>query len=403
MSRFLQLHLLTNYPPANLNRDDTGRPKTALMGDAQRLRVSSQCSKRAWRTSDAFTSALMQGQLTPATPVVVQWDEVPHPHLGTRTKEVGVQVHKALTARGVKDKDAKAWAASIAQQFGKLQKEKKDAPLNELRIEQLCHLSPEERAAVDALVQASAERQSAPTDDELALLRAPQAAVDIAMFGRMLANSPAYNVEAAVQVAHAVTVHKAAVEDDWFSAVDDLNTGLEEKGAGHIGERGFGAGLFYQYVCVDRKLLGTNLGGDTALFKRALGALLHAMTKVAPTGMQNSHGSRAYASYVLAEKGDQQPRSLVQAFLKPIKPGEGGDMLELAVNAIEQRCKNFDEVYGKCAEERFRINVERGNPKPEASPDDPRGLSTPNPKTPPKDPLGAIGSLDELVAFAQED
>jgi CRISPR system Cascade subunit CasC len=386
MSRFLQLHLLTNYPPANLNRDDTGRPKTALMGDAQRLRVSSQSNKRAWRTSDVFTTALMQGQTASHTPLVVQWDEAPHPHLGTRTKEVGVQVHKALMARGVKDKDAKAWAASIAQQFGKLQKEKKDAPLNELRIEQLCHLSPEERAAVDALVQVSAERQSAPTDDELALLRAPQAAVDIAMFGRMLANSPAYNVEAAVQVAHAVTVHKAAVEDDWFSAVDDLNTGLEDKGAGHIGERGFGAGLFYQYVCVDRELLDKNLGGDTALAKRALGALLHAITKVAPTGMQNSHGSRAYASYVLAEKGPQQPRSLVQAFLKPVKPGEGGDMLELAVKAVEQRCINFDKVYGAGADGRRRIDVE--------DPDRP---------TRPNDPLGAIGSLDELVAFAQED
>jgi CRISPR system Cascade subunit CasC len=386
MSRFLQLHLLTNYPPANLNRDDTGRPKTALMGDAQRLRVSSQCNKRAWRTSDAFTSALMHGQPMPVTPVVVQWDEAPHPHLGTRTKELGVQVHKALMARGVKDKEAKAWAASMAQQFGKLQKEKKDAPLNELRIEQLCHLSPEERAAVDALVQACAQRQSAPTDDELALLRAPQAAVDIAMFGRMLANSPAYNVEAAVQVAHAVTVHKAAVEDDWFSAVDDLNTGLEDKGAGHIGERGFGAGLFYQYVCVDRELLDKNLGGDTALAKRALGALLHAVTKVAPTGMQNSHGSRAYASYVLAEKGNQQPRSLVQAFLKPVKPGEGGDMLELAVKAVERRCTNFDKVYGPGADGRRRIDVE--------DPDRP---------TQPNDSLGAIGSLDQLVAFAQAD
>ncbi len=381
MSRFLQLHLLTNYPPANLNRDDTGRPKTALMGDAQRLRVSSQCNKRAWRTSDVFTSALSNGQARPAAPVVVLWEDAPHPHLGTRTKEVGVQVHKALAERNVKDKDARAWSASIAQQFGKLQKEKKDAPLNELRIEQLCHLSPEERAAIDALVEACAKRQAAPTDDELELLRQPQAAVDIAMFGRMLANTPAHNVEAAVQVAHAVTVHKAAVEDDYFSAVDDLNR--DDKGAGHIGERGFGAGLFYQYVCVDRELLDKNLGGDAALGKRALGALLHAITKVAPTGMQNSHGSRAFASYVLAERGNQQPRSLVQAFLKPVKPGEGGDMLELAVAAIEQRCTNFDKVYGACADERRRLDVE-------------------SPTRPADKLLGACGSLDELVAFAQE-
>ncbi len=386
MTRFLQLHILTNYPPANLNRDDTGRPKTALMGDAQRLRVSSQSLKRAWRTSEVFKSALSRGDAASKAPTVVSWEQVPHAHLGTRTKEVGVQVFRALAARGIADKDAKAWAAGIAQQFGKLQKEKKDAPLNELRIEQLCHLSPEERAAVDALVESCATRETAPTEEELTLLRQPQNAVDIAMFGRMLADSPGHNIEAAVQVAHAITVHKAAVEDDYFSAVDDLNR--EDKGAGHIGERGFGAGLFYHYVCVNRELLAGNLGGDNAeLARRSIGALLHAITKVAPTGMQNSHGSRAYASYVLAEKGDQQPRSLVQAFLKPVRPrDDDGDMLEQAVAAVERRCRNFDSVYGACAGQRRRLDVE--NPDRSVKPDD---------------PLGPIGNLDELVAFAQAD
>ena len=386
MSRFLQLHILTNYPPANLNRDDTGRPKTALMGDAQRLRVSSQSRKRAWRTSDVFKVALSPGQANAPSPRVVLWEDTPHAHLGTRTKETGVQVYRALAERSVKDKDAKGWAASIAQQFGKLQKEKNDEPLNELRIEQLCHLSPEERSAIDALVKACATRQGAPTDAELELLRQPQAAVDIAMFGRMLTNTPAFNVEAAVQVAHAVTVHKATVEDDYFSAVDDLNR--DDKGAGHIGERGFGAGLFYQYVCVNRELLTSNLGDDAILSKRSIGALLHAIAKVAPTGMQNSHGSRAYASYMLAEKGDQQPRSLVQSFLKPVKAEDGGDMLDLAVKAIERRCDNFDRVYGACADKRQRLDVENPDRASEGKP---------------AQALGAIGSFAELVAFAQED
>jgi CRISPR system Cascade subunit CasC len=386
MRRFLQLHILTNYPPANLNRDDTGRPKTALMGDAQRLRVSSQSLKRAWRTSEVFKSALTQGEAVPKAPAVVLWEDVPHAHLGTRTKEVGVQVYKAFAERGIADKDAKAWAAGIAQQFGKLQKEKKDAPLNELRIEQLCHLSPEERAAVDALVESCTTRKTAPTENELLLLRQPQSAVDIAMFGRMLADSPGHNVEAAVQVAHAVTVHKAAVEDDYFSAVDDLNR--DDKGAGHIGERGFGAGLFYQYVCVNRELLAKNLGGDNAgLAGQAIAALVNAITKVSPTGMQNSHGSRAFASYVLGEKGDEQPRSLVQAFLKPVKPrDDDGDMLALAVAALERRCSNFDKVYGACAGQRQRIDVE-----------------DPDRAVKPDGPLGPIGSLADLVAFAQAD
>ena len=353
MSRFVQLHLLTNYPPSNLNRDDTGRPKTALMGDALRLRISSQSQKRAWRTSEAFEAAL-------------------DGYLGTRTKRLGKEVFNALRAAEVADKPAREWARSMAGCFGKLKSDKKTDQDEDLEIEQLAHVSPEERQAVDQLASACAQRKSAPASDELNLLRQPRKGVDIAMFGRMLADSPAFNVEAAVQVAHAVTVHKAAVEDDYFTAVDDLNKGLEDKGASHIGERGYGAGLFYLYMCIDRELLKENLGTDAALTAKALEALIHAATKVSPTGMQNSHASRAYASYVLAEKGNQQPRSLVQAFLKPIKPFEDQGMLEASVAALSKRCENFDKVYGKCADQRYAINVET-----------------------------AEGSLDELAAFAK--
>lgn len=372
MSRFVQLHVLTSYPPANLNRDESGRPKTALMGDALRLRVSSQSEKRAWRTSDVFKVELGRGSKPKQAATVVAWEESPDPHLGTRTKEAGVRVFEALIAHHVKEKDARTWAKAIAEQFGELEKEKKDKPNNDLRIKQLCHFSPEERLSIDELVKLCAERGGGPTKDELKLLRSPQAAVDIAMFGRMLADKPAFNVEAAVQVAHAITVHKAAVEDDYFSAVDELNR--EDKGAGHIGERGFGAGLFYLYLCIDRELLKKNLGGYADLTGKALAALLHAVTKVAPTGMQNSHGSRAHASFVLAEKGSQQPRSLAQSFLKPIKPrDDDDDMLRMAVESIERRCTNFDKVYGPCADGRYRMNVETGE-----------------------------GSLAELVTFAQE-
>ena len=342
MSRFIQLHVLTAYPPANLNRDDTGRPKTALLGDALRLRISSQSLKRAWRTSDVFESA-----------IGVQ-------HLGTRTKQLGIALYKSLADGGVSEKSAREWARAIAGQFGKLKADKKTDANDDLQIEQLAHVSPAERTAADALVKACIDRKSEPTADELKLLTKPRAAVDIAMFGRMLADTPAFNMEAAVQVAHAITVHKSAVEDDFFSAVDDLNQGLEDKGAGHIGERGYGAGLFYLYVCINREVLQENLGGDADLTGQSLDALLHAVTQVAPTGMQNSFGSRARASYVLAEKGDQQPRSLVQAFLKPVKPFGERDMLALAVDALAQRRDNFDKVYGACASSRCHFDVEKG-------------------------------------------
>ena len=114
-------------------------------------------------------------------------------------------------------------------------------------------------------------------------------------------------------------------------------------------------------MCINRELLQTNLGGDATLTAQALGALLHAITQVSPTGMQNSFGSRAYASYLLAEKGKQQPRSLVQAFLKPIKPYGDRDMLALAVEALTARCENFDKVYGPCADSRYSFDVEVGN------------------------------------------
>lgn len=338
MSRFVQLHVLTSYPPSNLNRDDTGRPKTALVGEANRLRVSSQSLKRAWRTSDIFSESLKG--LT-----------------GTRTKLKGLEVYESLVAKGVNEKDAHAWAQQIAGQFGKIKKSDKDKPLHDLEIEQLAHFSPEECSAISSLIDRLVADKKGPSEDDLNLLSKPERAVDIAMFGRMLAASPQFNCEAAVQVAHAITVHKAAVEDDYFSAVDDLNRGDEDKGSGHIGEAGFGAGVFYLYLCINRELLTDNLGGDKELASKALNALVHAVTKVSPTGKQNSFASRAYAGYVLAEKGDQQPRSLAQAFLNPVR---GGNVLVEAAKAMGRRCDNFDKAYGACADKRYALDVEAG-------------------------------------------
>ena len=328
--------LLTSYPPANLNRDDLGRPKTAVMGGEMRLRISSQSLKRAWRTSDLFKSAL-------------------DGHVGIRTKEMGKQIAATLIAKGIADKKATEWAAAIAGRFGKLKS-------GSVEIEQLAHFSPEECAAIDALIEAIAQRGSAPTDDELNLLRKQHTAADIALFGRMLAAAPRYNTEAAAQVAHAISVHKVALEDDFFTAVDDLNQGLEDVGAGHMGETEFAAGLFYLYLCIDRELLRENLGGDLALADQALTALVEAAATVAPTGKQNSFASRARASFILAERGDQQPRSLSVAFLKPVD-GRGEGMLANAIAALQKTQAGMDEVYAPCADARFVLNAT----KPEGS------------------------------------
>lgn len=351
MSRFIQLHLLTSYPPSNLNRDDLGRPKSAIVGGVTRLRVSSQSLKRAWRTSDLFKSAL-------------------DGHVGVRTKEMGVKVFEKL--KGVGDeKKAREWAKQIAACFGKLKSDKKTEKNEDLHIEQLAHFGPEEQKAIDDLVAKLVAAKTAPSKEDLDLLRAPHAAVDIALFGRMLASRPDFNVEAAAQVAHAITVHKAGVEGDYYTAVDDLKPRDDDVGAGHIGETGFGAGVYYLYICINRELMDKNLGGNKALRDRAFAALLHAVTKISPTGKQNSFASRAYASYVLAEKGDQQPRSLALAFVKPVN---AVDQLDQAIRALVGKRDNLDKVYGPCAVDQRVLNAETGE-----------------------------GSLDELITFIQAD
>ncbi len=340
MSKFIQIHTLTSYPPANLNRDDMGRPKTAKMGGVDRLRISSQSIKRAWRTSDLFKSA-MSG------------------HIGTRTKELGHKIYERLIKGEIKEKSAKEWAQSIAGVFGKLKGENKKQPEKheELEIEQLAHISPEEIEAVYKLADRLIKENRVPNETELQLLRHPETAVDIALFGRMLASSPAYNVEAACQVSHPISVHPVVIEDDYFTAVDDLNNGKDDMGAAHIGESGFASALFYSYICIDRELLIQNLGDDKTLANKTLAALLESAVKIAPEGKQNSYASRAWASYVLLEKGDEQPRSLSVAFLKPIK---GDNIGEDAVSALETTYAKMDKVYDIKGVERKTLNAFEG-------------------------------------------
>jgi CRISPR system Cascade subunit CasC len=357
MSRFTQLHLLTAYPPANLNRDDMGSPKTAKMGGYDRLRVSSQCLKRTWRTSDGFAEAL-EG------------------HIGTRTKEMGLKAYQQMIDKGIAHKKALEWTQPIAAVFGKLKqipKKEKEAlkklpadsaerikkELGEIEIEQLAYFDTQEKQAILNLAGAIAEREEEASTDELNLLRQKVTDVDIALFGRMLASSPVFNIEAACQVAHAISVHPIIIEDDYFTAIDDLNGGQEDAGASHIGETRFAAGLFYSYICINRELLIENLNGDEALANKAIRALTQAAVKVAPEGKQNSFASRAYASYVLAEQGNQQPRSLSVAYLKPIMDRESKDFMADSITALVTQRDNFDQVYGACSDSHYQMDASK--------------------------------------------
>lgn len=359
MSRFIQLHLLTSYPPANLNRDDLGRPKTAIMGGEPRLRVSSQSLKRAWRTSEAFADSL-QG------------------HIGTRTKELGVRAFQQLREKGISKKDAMDWSKAIAGQFGKLKtlskkemeslsdlsaEDKLKKEMLELELKQLAHLSPKEIANIDTLISLLIERKSKPEDEELSFLRKDHSAVDIAAFGRMLTESNfgqslvSESVEAAIQVAHAISVHSVVVEDDFFTAVDDLNNGEDDSGAAHLGETEFAAGLFYLYICIDKQQLVKNLSDDADLANKTIAALIESAATVAPSGKQNSFASRARASYILCETGKQQPRSLSVAYLKPVR---SGDMLTSSIQQLTTARDKMDKAYGACADNYCEMNVEAG-------------------------------------------
>ena len=336
MTQFIQLHFLTSYPPANLNRDDLGKPKTARLGGVERLRVSSQSLKRAWRTSETFQKEFSGS-------------------IGTRTRRLGIEVFEALKAKGVAEKKAKDWAEDIAKEYGVL---KTDVPLE---IQQPVHVAPEERKTLDDLVSKLAEEKRGPSKEELESLLHNHTAVDIAMFGRMLASKTEFNGEAAVQVAHAIGVHASAVEDDYFAAVDDLNRNGPE--AAYIGEAGFAAAVFYQYVCIDRDLLKKNLGNDEALTEKAIKALVKTALTVGPTGKQNSFASRAYAHYALLEKGTQQPRSLSLAFVRPVN---GADYAQEAITALSTVRKNMDTVYGACSDAHEEFNVLTGQGSLEA-------------------------------------
>ena len=248
MTDFLQLHLLTTYPPSNPNRDDLGRPKTAIIGGRMRQRISSQAIKRALRTSEAFETALVG-------------------HKGERTQRLGEEDSRASPQAKALPTTRRAPSRAASPKPSASSRKRKPRPTRKarprinpssVRIRQLAFISPDEkRLALELADKAAAARRCRRRrTSPRRCLRAADGAVDIAMFGRMLADNPDFNREAAVQVAHAFTTNAVEIEDDYYTAVDDLKEPTEDAGAGFVGEAGFGAGVYYLYVCVNRDLSG---------------------------------------------------------------------------------------------------------------------------------------------------
>lgn len=354
MTQFVQFHLLTPYPPSNPNRDDQGRPKQAMVGGHPRLRLSSQSLKRAVRETAYFTTDLAG-------------------HRGTRTKRIAREVEKYLTGKGITEDIARKASAQVAGIFSKLEKEEDGkAPLTTT----LAFVSPEEwRLAHELAEKIAADEEIDDKTLKARVLRHADGAVDIAMFGRMLANDPDFNREAAVQVAHAITTHRALVEDDWFAAADDLKTRDEDAGAGHLGETGYGSGVYYLYACVNVDLLVENLGGDRPLAARGMEAFARALATATPKGKQNSFAHHPLAHYIRAERGSRQPRDLSGAFFHPVdqrlRDLGANDLESASIAALEDMAAKLDRAYGPMAEEVHVLDVSEGR-----------------------------GTLDEIAAFA---
>lgn len=302
--KYIQIHELVAYPASNLNRDDLGRPKTVKIGDSTRLRISSQSLKRAWRTSEKMSQTfpvmgIRTNELDRAISNALQAGVALPDYIFGDGKSTRQPVEKKIADRYGNDIDMAFRAKKSSKSEDADAKDEDDTKKGNGKKKQILHYTDTEIRNADAIMEAVSRGESPKIEN---LFSGAPFPVDMAMFGRMVANNTDYNCDAAVQVAHAFTVHKAQIEDDFFTAVDDLNR--DDQGSAHMGETGFGAGLFYNYICVDFELLSKNLGSEEEAHK-ALDTLLEVSATVSPTGKQNSFASRAYASYVMIEKGDR--------------------------------------------------------------------------------------------------
>lgn len=373
----VELHILQNFPPANLNRDDTGTPKDCEFGGVRRARISSQCIKRSIRTSPVFQHAMDHA-------------------IGIRSKRTGEHVADTLqTAHDHAEPEAIELAEAALDEFlslsdetdGGFRKTKVLYYASTAELEDLAHrlatssLDDEVAAAVDAR-QAVAEVEA---DDE-ALKKDLKAAqkkqrsarralkkgvkpilkafvkenvgwartVDIALFGRMLAEEPTLNVDGACQVAHAISTNRVSMEFDFYSAVDDLNPS-GETGAGMIGTTGYNSSCFYRYMLVDVDGLARNLSPEAdptaTSWQQAtdgVEAFVRAAVAAIPTGKQTSFAAQARPQFVLAvaRPNTSMPMSLVNAFEKPARPLKEKSLLQNSVTKLDGHWASLTDMYG---------------------------------------------------------
>jgi CRISPR system Cascade subunit CasC len=318
----IEIHMLQNHAPSNLNRDDTGSVKDAMFGGVRRARISSQAIKRSIRTSDAFKDAFE--------------DE----DLGVRTKYMPEMIKQLLLERGVSESKADSFVTTLTKVGGE---KKPKAVDGKLITSQLMFLSMKDmRAIADNYEELSKTKEKELAKNIRKVVEENSSVpVDVALFGRMTTNQPVKDINCCCQVAHAISANRHSVEFDYFTAVDDLSKGFsDEPGAGHVGETEFSSALFYKYFSVDFSSLEEMLeDGKTAV--KAVKALMKGAVYANPTGKQNSFASHVLPHFIGIEIKDRKiPVNYCNAFCEPIQSGAGwlGESVDrISRFAIEQR------------------------------------------------------------------
>lgn len=353
---FLQIHTLTSYAPALLNRDDAGLAKRIPFGNAERMRVSSQCLKRHWRLALADTLSLPAG--------------IRSRHFFRR------EVAGRLVADGMDSEAAEDLTATLV---AKLMQKNKDAQAKEdpLFLKQPVLFGKPEADYFVSLLKKCANSGEDPgavlvqrMKDEKKNFRALleqagqshlESGIEGALFGRFVTSDILARTDASVHVAHAMTVHPLDNEVDYFTVVDDLKEPDEDKGAAHAGDMELGAGLFYGYVVVDVPLLVSNLCGchrrewadqpeAMSDARDVLDGLARAIATVSPGAKLGATAPYARAEAVLFETGKHQPRTLANGYLEALRPRD--DVMQRAVNVLGTHLDSLDNMYG-AGEQRF--------------------------------------------------
>jgi CRISPR system Cascade subunit CasC len=379
-SRFLQIHTLTSYPAALLNRDDVGFAKRMPFGGASRTRISSQCLKRHWRVFEGEHS--LKGLDVPET-IRSRYTfekEILRPLIESGVNDSVARAVTAALMKEVLGKSEKAEKADAAEEEESEKKGKRKKPADddaETAAVQTKQITVLGRPEVEYLLTEARKLCSEVKDPAKAVtavkahfkgdkkknLAAMKVASGLgaAMFGRMVTSDLLARGDAAVHVAHAFTVHAEAAESDYFSAVDDLQAEVGEggHGSGHIGTTELTSGLFYGYVVVDVPLLISNLegapvgaeGADRKLAAQVVERLVRMIATVSPGAKLGSTAPYAYAELVIAEVGNAQPRTFANAFLRPVPQRE--DLLENAYRALSRHVADMDGMYGLSIERKL--------------------------------------------------